>query len=78
MIDDFNREALAIEIDFSLPTARIIQALDAHRACAACDRDQPFLRSKRIDAATARAPMASTTTSTGNGLDHLSIFVVRP
>ena len=28
VIDDFNREALAIEIDFSLPSERIIRALD--------------------------------------------------
>lgn len=28
VIDDFNREALAIEIDFSLPSARVIRALD--------------------------------------------------
>jgi putative transposase len=28
VIDDFNREALGIEIDFSLPSARIIRALD--------------------------------------------------
>lgn len=28
VIDDFNREGLAIEVDFSLPTARVIRALD--------------------------------------------------
>lgn len=28
VIDDFNREALGIEIDFSLPSERIIRALD--------------------------------------------------
>lgn len=28
VIDDFNREALGMEIDFSLPSARIIRALD--------------------------------------------------
>jgi putative transposase len=28
VIDDFNREALGIEVDFSLPSARIIRALD--------------------------------------------------
>lgn len=28
VIDDFNREALGIEIDFSLPSARIIRALE--------------------------------------------------
>ena len=28
MIDDFNREGLAIEVDFSLPAARVIRALD--------------------------------------------------
>ena len=27
LIDDFNREALAIEIDLSLPSARVIRAL---------------------------------------------------
>jgi putative transposase len=29
VIDDFNREALAIEIDTSLPTARVVRVLDA-------------------------------------------------
>jgi putative transposase len=28
VIDDFNREALGIEIDFSLPSARVIRALE--------------------------------------------------
>lgn len=28
VIDDFNREALAIEIDFSLPSERVIRVLD--------------------------------------------------
>jgi len=28
VIDDFNREALAIDIDFSMPAARVIRALD--------------------------------------------------
>jgi len=28
VIDDFNREGLAIEVDFSLPAARVIRALD--------------------------------------------------
>ena len=28
MIDDFNREALGIEVDFSLPSERVIRALD--------------------------------------------------
>ena len=28
VLDDFNREALAIEIDFSLPSERVIRALD--------------------------------------------------
>jgi len=28
VIDDFNREALAIEVDFSLPSARVVRALD--------------------------------------------------
>lgn len=28
VIDDFNREALGMEIDFSLPSARIIRALE--------------------------------------------------
>lgn len=28
IIDDFNREALGLEVDFSLPTARVIRALD--------------------------------------------------
>ncbi len=28
VIDDFNREALGIEIDFSLPAERVIRALD--------------------------------------------------
>lgn len=28
MVDDFSREALAIEIDFSLPAARVIRVLD--------------------------------------------------
>ncbi len=28
VIDDYNREALGIEIDFSLPAVRVIRALD--------------------------------------------------
>jgi putative transposase len=28
VLDDFNREALAIEIDFSLPSDRVIRALN--------------------------------------------------
>lgn len=28
VIDDFNREALAIDIDLSLPSERVIRALD--------------------------------------------------
>ena len=28
VIDDFNREGLGIEVDFSLPTERVIRALD--------------------------------------------------
>jgi len=28
VLDDFNREALAIEIDFSLPSERVIRALN--------------------------------------------------
>jgi len=28
VIDDFNREGLAIDVDFSLPTARVIRSLD--------------------------------------------------
>jgi len=27
-IDDFNREGLGIEVDFSLPAARVIRSLD--------------------------------------------------
>ena len=28
VLDDFNREGLAIEVDFSLPSARVVRALD--------------------------------------------------
>ena len=28
MIDDFNREALGIEVDFSLPSERVVRSLD--------------------------------------------------
>ena len=28
VIDDFNREALSIEVDFSLPAERVIRTLD--------------------------------------------------
>jgi len=28
IIDDFNREALAIEVDFSLPASRVVRALE--------------------------------------------------
>ena len=28
VVDDFNREGFAIEIDFSLPAGRVIRALD--------------------------------------------------
>ena len=30
MIDDFNREALGIEVDFSLPSERVIRTLEQH------------------------------------------------
>ena len=30
VIDDFNREALGIEVDFSLPSERVIRAGAAH------------------------------------------------
>jgi putative transposase len=29
VLDDFNREGLAIEVDFSLPAERVIRSLDA-------------------------------------------------
>ena len=28
VIDDFNREGLTIEVDFSLPASRVVRALD--------------------------------------------------
>jgi putative transposase len=28
VIDDFNREALAIDIDFSMPAARVVRSLE--------------------------------------------------
>jgi putative transposase len=28
VIDDFNREGLAIDVDFSLPSERVVRALD--------------------------------------------------
>jgi putative transposase len=28
VVDDFNREALAIEVDFNLPAARVVRTLD--------------------------------------------------
>jgi putative transposase len=28
LIDDFNREGLAIEVDFSLPASRVVRTLD--------------------------------------------------
>lgn len=37
MIDDFNREALGIEVDFYLPAIRVIRVLDQLVAC----RDKP-------------------------------------
>ena len=30
VIDDFNREALGIEVDFSLPSERVIRTLEQH------------------------------------------------
>lgn len=33
VIDDYNREALTVEIDFSLPAQRVIRTLDPHIEC---------------------------------------------
>lgn len=49
IIDDFNRESLAIEVDTSLPALRVIRVLErliAHRGCPAnirCDNGPEFI-----------------------------------
>lgn len=52
MIDDFNREGLGIEIDFSLPSERVIRALEQiieWRGCPSeirCDNGPEYISSK--------------------------------
>ena len=52
IIDDFNRESLAIEVDTSLPSLRVIRVLDrliAERGCPAnirCDNGPEFISHK--------------------------------
>jgi putative transposase len=52
VIDDFNRESLAIEVDTSLPSSRVIRVLDriiAERGCPAnirCDNGPEFINHK--------------------------------
>jgi putative transposase len=52
IIDDFNRESLAIEVDTSLPSLRVIRVLEklvAHRGCPAnirCDNGPEFISHK--------------------------------
>lgn len=49
VIDDFNREALAIDVDFSLPAARVIRSLEqimewrGKPACIRCDNGPEYL-----------------------------------
>jgi putative transposase len=49
LIDDFNREGLAIEVDFSLPTVRVIRALDqviewrGKPQCIRCDNGPEYI-----------------------------------
>lgn len=51
VVDDFNREGLGIEIDFSLPAERVTRALDqiiewrGQPACLRCDNELPALSS---------------------------------
>lgn len=55
IIDDFNRESLAIEVDTSLPSLRVIRVLEmliAHRGCPAnirCDNGPEFISHKLQD-----------------------------
>ncbi len=52
IIDDYNRESLAIEVDTSLPSLRVIRILDrliAERGCPAsirCDNGPEFISHK--------------------------------
>jgi putative transposase len=55
VIDDFNRESLAVEVDTSLPSSRVIRVLDriiAERGCPAnirCDNGPEFISHKLED-----------------------------
>jgi len=52
VIDDFNREALAIDIDFSFPTERVIRSLNqiiewrGKPSCIRCDNGPEYISSK--------------------------------
>lgn len=55
VIDDFNREALAIEVDFSLPSARVVRALDqiiewrGKPRAIRCDNGPEYISSVTLD-----------------------------
>lgn len=42
VIDDFNREALAIEVDFSLPASRVVRTLEQLIEWKGRENPQPF------------------------------------
>lgn len=54
VIDDFNREALSIEVDLSLPAERVIRALDniiewrGKPKCMRCDNGPEYISGKLI------------------------------
>ena len=58
VIDDFNRKALAIDVDFSLPTSRVVQSLNriiewrGKSAQLRCDNGPEYISHKLVDWAT--------------------------
>lgn len=58
VIDDFNREALAIDVDFSLPSERVIRSLEqiiewrGKPACLRCDNGPEYISHKLTNWAT--------------------------
>jgi putative transposase len=80
VLDDFNREGLGIEVDFSLPAERVISSLDriiewrGKPGTIRVDNDPEYISGKLMIWADRRTPTSSaTTTPSGtNGLANTS------